>query len=262
MTGSRRPTVEVPHRGFTLLEMAVVLLIVSILLGGMLPTISGQVQQRRMGETLAQLNDIQQALLGFAVVNGRLPCPATSTSNGVESPVGGGNCSSFSNGSFLGYVPAATLGISPTDSQGYAIDSWGNRIRYAVSSWNSTTPSVSYVFTSASGISNAIAGTTGFSNLAPNLYVCSTATGISGTACAAGTSLTSNGVPAVLISTGLDGGVGATGLDETANLDNNKTFVSHVPAPGSAANGMFDDLVVWMSTNTLVNRMVAAGKLP
>lgn len=255
MTGSQRPIVKNTNCGFTLIEMAVVLLIVSLLLGGLLPTISSQVQQQRVSDTLKQLNDIQQALIGFAVINGRLPCPALSTT-GVESPAGGGSCATFYNG----FVPAATLGLSPTDSQGYAIDSWGNRIRYAVTSWSSTTPSVPYVFTSANGMSTAV--TAGFSNLSPNLLVCSTATGISASSCAAGTSLTTNGVPAVIFSTGKNGGAGGAGNDENANLDNNRTFVSHVPAPSPAANGEFDDLVIWISPNTLVNRMVAAGKLP
>ena len=63
------------QNGFTLLEMAIVLMIVGLLLGGILATISGQVQQQRVSETLKQLNDIQQALIGYAVNNGRFPCP-------------------------------------------------------------------------------------------------------------------------------------------------------------------------------------------
>jgi prepilin-type N-terminal cleavage/methylation domain-containing protein len=240
-------------RGFTLVEMAMVLMIVALLLGGLLPTISSQVEQQRVSETLKRLDEIQQALIGFAVRYGRLPCPAAPGSTGVESPSGGGNCTNFYNG----FVPASTLGLSQTDSQGYAIDPWGNRIHYAVTLWSSSSPSVNYVFTTANGMSAV-----GISNLSPNLLVCSTATGIGGTACAAGKSLTSSGVPAVIFSTGKNGGAGGAGSDENANLDNNPTYVSHVPAPSSATNGAFDDLVIWMSPNTLLNRMVAAGKLP
>ncbi|MFZ2541687.1 MAG: prepilin-type cleavage/methylation domain-containing protein, partial [Gallionella sp.] len=88
------------------------------------------------------------------------------------------------------------------------------------------------------------------------------ATGIANSSCAAGTSLTSiPGVPVVIYSTGKNGAQGSAGIDETANLDgtninNNRTFVSRDPAP------TFDDLVLWISSNILVNRMVAAGKLP
>jgi prepilin-type N-terminal cleavage/methylation domain-containing protein len=244
----------IQQKGFTLVEMAMVLLIVALLLGGMLVPLSAQMEQRNVSETQKALSEIKEAIIGYAIVNGRLPCPASSTSNGVENPMGGGNCSNFNNG----FVPAATLGLTPVDNQGYAIDAWNNRILYAVTSWSSTTPPVNYVFTTASGMSAV-----GISNLSPNLLVCSTATGISGSSCASGAALTSSpGVPVVIFSTGKNGAYGGTGTDEAANLDGNNTFVSHTPAPRSSANGEFDDIVVWISPNVLLNRMVAAGKLP
>lgn len=246
--------------GFTLVEMAMVLLIVALLLGGLLPTITSQVEQRNTAETSKQLDEIQQALIGFAIINGRLPCPATPTSNGAESPAGG-NCTSFSNGSFVGYIPAATLGLSGSTSSGLVLDSWGNPIRYAVTDETATVSgfnggSAFNVFTFQGGI-----GAVGISNLSPNLYVCSTSTGIGGTSCGTAPALTTNGVPAVIFSTGKDG-PSASGADELANLGNDKTFVSHIPSPSGATNGAFDDIVIWISPNVLVNRMVSAGKLP
>src|SRR5512140_1322115 len=62
--------------GFTLVAIAVVLLILAVLLGGLLPTLSGQIEQRRISDTRKQLDEIQQAIIGFAISNGRLPCPA------------------------------------------------------------------------------------------------------------------------------------------------------------------------------------------
>jgi len=238
--------------GFTLVEIAIVLLIVGLLLGGLLPTISVQIERQRTSDTTKQLNEIKEALIGFAITNGRLPCPASTTSNGAEDPAGGGNCASFLDG----FVPAATLGLTGTDSSGYAIDAWGNRIRYAATSWDNASPAVTDVYTTTSGMKTAT-----ISNLSPDLLVCSTSTGISGTSCN-GNSLTSNGVPAIIFSTGKNGATGGAGNDEAANLDGNRTFVSHVPAPSSATNGEFDDLVTWISPNVLVNRMVAAGQLP
>lgn len=244
--------------GFTLVEMAMVLFIVAMLLGGLLPTISGQVEQQRINETRKQLDEIKEALIGYAIINGRLPCPASATSNGMESFASAsdnastGKCSNFYNG----FLPASTLGLSGTDSLGFVIDPWGNRIRYAVTLWNN------YVFTTTNGMS-----TTGISGLSPNweayLQVCSTQTGISSSTCAAGASITSSpGVPIVIFSTGKNGGAGGTGLDEAANLNNNKTFVSHPFTPATATNGEFDDIVVWISPNVLINRMVVAGRLP
>jgi hypothetical protein len=93
------------------------------------------------------------------------------------------------------------------------------------------------------------------------LSVCATATGIAAADCGAATSLTSR-APALLLSIGKNGATGAAGADETANTNGDVVFVSHDAAPATAANGEFDDLVVWLSPNILFNRMVAAGRLP
>lgn len=236
-----------------------VLLIVALLLGGLVPTLSSQIEQRQISETSKQLDEIQQALIGYAVINGRLPCPASSSSNGVESPTTGtGIC----DHNYDGYVPAATLGLSGTDSSGFAVDSWGNRIHYAVTAWSGNT------YTVPNGMS-----TKGISSLTPlpDLLVCSSAlpaTGITGSSCGATTNaLTSNGVPVVIFSTGKNGAQGPAGIDEAANLDgtnanNNITFVSHTPSASGGAGGEFDHIVIWISPNTLINRMVTAGQLP
>ena len=124
--------------GFTLIEMAIVLMIVGLLLSGLLVPLSAQMEQRNITDTQKSLSEIKEALIGFALTYGRLPCPATSSSNGAEQFVPGhsaadGQCSNFYNG----YVPAATLGLSgTTDSSGFLIDSWGNRIHYAVTNAN------------------------------------------------------------------------------------------------------------------------------
>ncbi len=240
-------SVKSGSHGFSLAEMAIVLAIISLLLGGLLPTLSAQIELQRTGETRKQLDEIKEALLGFAIINGRLPCPASSTSNGAESPVTGtGLC----DHNYDGFVPAATLGLSGANGSGFAVDSWGNRIRYAVTAWSGNT------FTVPNGMS-----TKGISGLSPTILVCSTATGITGSSCASGTALTSSpGVPAVIFSTGRNGASGGMGADEAANLDNDQTFVSH--AISAASGNEYDDIMIWVSPNILLNRMVAAGKLP
>ncbi|MDP2785976.1 MAG: prepilin-type N-terminal cleavage/methylation domain-containing protein, partial [Sulfurimicrobium sp.] len=65
--------------GFTLVEMAIVLIIIGLLLGGLLMPLSAQMEQRRISETQKTLDEINQALIGFAVANKRLPCPSTQT---------------------------------------------------------------------------------------------------------------------------------------------------------------------------------------
>jgi|SRR3989338_7015200 len=245
--------------GFSLVEMAIVLAIVGLLLSGLIPTISTQIESQRTNETRKQLDEIQQALIGFAVANRRFPCPATSASNGEESPVGGGSCTNFYNG----YVPAATLGITSVDSSTkLVVDAWNNPIRYAIT--NNTISGVANTFTSIDGMKNATMGNITNANL---LNICASATGITGSDCGAAANKLTDKAPVLIYSTGKNGGYGGSGLDETANpnpnsANNDRVFVSHTPTPSTAPNGEFDDLMIWLSINTIFNRMVAAGQLP
>jgi len=167
------------NSGFSLLELAMVLAIVGFIMGGLLPTLSTQVDIQRIKDTRKQLEEVKDALIGFAAANGRLPCPASTTSNGYES-----FCTSASPGcgteTFYptaapahgnckyphdGLVPAVTLGLSPVDSQGYMVDAWSNRIHYAVTTVLDL--SNNNKFTGAATMKGA-----GIASLNGDLYVC------------------------------------------------------------------------------------------
>lgn len=237
--------------GFTLVELSVVLFVVALLLGGMMTTMSTQIEQQRIKDTQRILDEAKDALMGFAAANGRLPCPAAPGTTGVENPLGGGTCTHPWNG----FLPAVTLSMNQTDASGYALDSWGNRIAYAV------TTATSNSFTTANGLKSDWVG-----GIYPDLRVCNTAIGISGSGtsadCATGATL-SNSAVAVILSYGKNLQQSPQHTNEAANTANNRTFVSATPIPNDLPthNG-FDDLVTWLSANTLFNRMIAAGKLP
>jgi prepilin-type N-terminal cleavage/methylation domain-containing protein len=255
MTRSQRPRTQ----GFTLIEMAVVIAVVALLLGSILIPLATQVEERRFGETRRILDEAREALIGFAIANGRLPCPASPTSNGIESPAGG---TAACDNPHDGFLPAATLGIFPVDANGFAVDPWGNRIRYAVT--NVGTPGkVFTMLTGTVGISiSFLKGTLAPPGVeAPDLQVCSTATGASGGNCAAGATVAAN-VPAVLFSMGPNGLSASAGADEIANSDSDRLFVSRPMGAAGSTEGEYDDILVWLSPHVLYNRMVAAGKLP
>lgn len=114
--------------GFTLIEVAIVLFVLALLGGAILVPLSAQVEQRYYDETTRTMNDVRDALLGFAVVNRRLPCPDTD-GDGIENPAGGPPCTSAQ-----GSLPWATLGIGNTDA-------WGRPFLYRVTlAFTSTTP--------------------------------------------------------------------------------------------------------------------------
>jgi prepilin-type N-terminal cleavage/methylation domain-containing protein len=56
-------------RGFTLIELAIVLVIITILIGGLAVPLSAQIQARRIGETKRTLEEAREAIIGYAMSN-------------------------------------------------------------------------------------------------------------------------------------------------------------------------------------------------
>jgi len=230
------------ERGFTLVEMAIVLVIVGLLLGGLLMPLSTQVEQRRISETQKTLDEAKETLIGFAVRTGYLPCPAISATNGLEDRTG----SSCTGGKRQGFLPWATLGVSK-------LDSWNHILRY----------SVTLAFTDSA-----------------TLFTLSTPRDITIRTRDTGGALISQSaasdITAVIMSHGINGLLGttdsgvliantsATNIDEVTNASAAGTsFVTRVINNNTAApGGEFDDIVTWLSPNTLYSRMVSAQRLP
>jgi prepilin-type N-terminal cleavage/methylation domain-containing protein len=237
------------QKGFTLIEMAVVLMIVGLLLGGMLVPLSAQMDQRNISDTQKALSEIKEAIIGYALANGRLPCPATpSTATGVS---GAGTSVSLNASNVCsivkGVLPWATLGVNETDA-------WGNRYTYSVDTNFSDAISKN---TFGTGCSPSPAPTNA------SFALCSS--GTLNVLFATGGATIAGNIPVVVVSHGKNAAgaytpqgtqlTAGTG-DELENSNGDSTFVSHTPTP------TFDDLVVWISPNILLNRMVTAGKLP
>lgn len=263
----RRTRLPGRSRGFSLIELAIGLVIVAVLLSSLLVPLVTQVDQRRTAETQRLLEEARSALIGFVAANRRFPCPAVAASNGIESPVGGGNCTSSD-----GFLPAATLGLTPVDPQGFQTDPFGNqtnRIRYAIADVAIGGPET---FTTTGGMTTATMNGIATSAAAGNLLiVCSTASA-SATNCSAGVPLANGSAIAVIYSVGKNGVLYTGGcatpantcvgvsVDETENVDLNRVYVSH---PQSAAPGAeFDDMLVWISPSMLFGRLISAGQQP
>lgn len=258
------------QKGFTLAELAVVLVIVGLLLGGLMVPLSAQYDSRYVNDTQKSLNDIRDALIGFAIVNGRLPCPAdrtvgsgtsagveavtasggpckcTTASSGVAVATGGTACNDTSPNSVGGILPWATLGLPETDA-------WGNRYTYRITTrfGRKASGQTSFGCTPGSNPNSAA------------FALCSTGDIIIYTSSALTTTVAS-GIPAIVVSHGKNGyGAWNTGgsqndyssatADEQENANSGVNFVS---------NTSIDDQLIWISPNLLMNRMIAAGKLP
>jgi prepilin-type N-terminal cleavage/methylation domain-containing protein len=274
-------------QGFSLVELAVVMVILGFLMGGLFFTLSTQTEQRSFEETRRRLDQARELLLAFALINGRLPCPARSAATASPVTVAGDEVRTVgatptdcigdavtdhyggaSGGVTLGLLPARAIGFQQLDSAGFAIDAWGNRIRYAVArtitncSGSSATPH----FTNATNLKN-----NGISCQSNDLLICRSATGSgmneAGSPPTCGASggnqiMTSGLVVAIVFSTGKNGSVGGTGADEAENLDGGALFVWHAPASSNATNGEFDDQMTWITVGELYGKLIAGGQLP
>jgi len=234
-------------RGFSLIEVAIAVFVITLLLGGILVPLATQVELRKISETQKALDEIRDALLGFALANGYLPCPDKTTSAGAGTENDGQE--DVSLGICVvgeGNLPWVTLGTANADI-------WGNRFRYAVHlSFARRSPAIPGPFTLIT---------------TSNLRACTT------TACTSLLTSSADGPPAVILSHGKNG-FGArnattnaanpapVSADELENTDGDTTFVSRAQSATGSGAGEFDDVVTWIPRSVLLNRMVAAGKLP
>ena len=218
-------------QGFTLVELSIVLVIVALLTGGLMLGITAQRNAAENSDAQRQLDNIREALLGYAMTNGRLPCPAdpASTAGNEDRLSQNSQCNRVDttrNGIF-GVIPWATLGLPETDP-------WGRRFTYYVNA-DFTKP----ITGAPSSFDLKTVGNADIKNTVtppPNTIT-----------------IASN-LPAVVVSHGSNG-VGTSG-DELENANSTLTFVSRTPGAD------FDDLVTWIAPGILMAKMVAAGRLP
>lgn len=234
-------------RGFTLVEMAIASIVIGLILGSILVPLSRQAELRQKADTQRILDETREALLGYALANGYLPCPAISSTNGLEDR-SAGVCT---GGKRSGFLPWQTLGVAK-------LDAWGRILGYSV------TPAYS-----ATGLS-----------LTTNPDMRIQARDTSG----ALTNLTNaNSVVAVVVSSGPNGYGAyndqavaqanpsdwpASNTDENTNATGTTLFVFRdrqdqgTSLAGAGAGGEFDDMVVWLPAVTLFQRLVTAKVLP
>ena len=249
--------------GFTLLEVLVVLMIVGILMSGLAMPLAAQVNAKRQDETRRQLDEAREALLGFAATNGRLPCPASAVSRGQESftasgDAANGDCSHFHDG----YLPAAALGLSALDAEGFLRDAWGSprsRIRYAVFGAGSAVNGIVNPLTRANGMQAAtLPGLGGASHY---LYICGSGSGVTASGCGPATNQLTRRAAFVLLSLGANATADIPpASDEARNVDGDGVFVFRDPSAGNA--NAFDDIILWVPVHLVVSRLLAAGRLP
>ncbi len=232
--------------GFTLVELAMVLLIIGLLLGGLLMPLATQIEQRDRSFVQQELEEIKKALFGYAVINGRLPCPSFETN---PASVDYGKPDNSRCGE-EGILPWRVLGVAETDPWGAprsaASSLWVGHWRYRVREEftnelqmdvhfedNMPGSSADELVVFHEDITNKLTASGGDS---PVLIVYSTGP---------------NRVP--------DDGNSDSALHDPAiapTAPNDTEFQGGVPYSG------FDDIMVWMTRPVLLSTMLSARVLP
>lgn len=230
--------------GFTLIELSVVVAVIALLLGTLLVPLGMQVDQRNVSLTQKQLDEIREALVGYAMVNGRLLRPAISDTDGRERAT---PCADARD--CTGLLPWVTLGVQK-------VDAWGKLFGYSVAPQYANA-TVDFNTPASLKTVQTRLPTGAVANLATEL----TAVVISYGASNWGRTETGNDVQ----------DNSTTNVDEDTNNDKFHCtvaaqctdFISRPLARAtSAPGGEFDDQLTWVPQTILLSRLVAAGKLP
>jgi len=270
------------QKGFTLIEIAIVLLIVTILLGYTVALFPRQQELKQYRAVDKEMDEIIAAIVGFAQVNGRLPCPDTSGDvNGttvlgivdgqediddlILNDDGTAGTDGFPDNckAFFGFLPSATLGMNgDINANGQLQDPWGRVYRYAVSDVDAGVGGVDLV--SRNGIREE-----GISNVIPDIFICDGSDDAEDDLdCdeVTGNQVVGN-VAAVIISLGKNFDLTAASSNiQEENFDdfndgtNDKVYISTTRS--DVAGAEFDDIVKWISPNLLFSKMIEADQLP
>jgi len=259
--------------GFSLVEMAVVTLLVGIFLTMGLAAFRASQDAQAVSTTLAKQNAIRDALIGYLRRYGRLPCADIdfSAPDGIENRSTAGDpttsCATSPSNARFGLVPYSTLGLA----RDAAVDGWGNFFSYQVSNsvssdaFNPGTPSYN----------SPIPGYYRDWTLTANLRSGNTGEITVNDRDASGNVITAaSNVVVVVVSHGPNG-FGAytisgtrnslpSGADELENTNgaSDTTFFSRTPTTNdSASGGAFDDRVMFLKAEDLLNPLFKDGSL-
>lgn len=255
------------NSGFTLIELAIVMVVVSIMIGSMLGPLKQQIDDQKIKDTEQQLKEIHDALLGFAAFEGRLPCPTEPGKNGLELALLN-DCEGVQHG----FVPANTLGLQGnTNDQGLLLDAWNQPIRYSISNSDDNNNN-KWDFLIIDDIRDGFR----VGNLLEDnpLIICDRNSPSDNDCTGASRSIVDE-LPVVFFSTGprypIQSNRGNIEMSDAENENLGATLNGiEVPddnvfadADFSVRRGQeFDDIVMWVSPNILYGKLLQAGKLP
>lgn len=270
------------QKGFTLIEIAVVFVILAALLAASIYPLTAQRESAHIAEAKIKLKEIQEALYGFAIAQDRIPCPTLPNNGGASVPLNPvtpatgppDNCQSYH-----GFVPSTTLGISGSvNCDGLLLDPWGQPYRYSVTSTDDPVngnPGYADFVVSDETSQVQIINLDPVIMTGPNQYlrVCRNL----GVGCPASApiDIVSDYAVAVIYSLGKPRSTSNAQEDQNAGeaaplasscgiasyeMPNDRFFYS--AERREIVGQEFDDIMIWISPNILYSRLLQAGQLP
>lgn len=234
------------QHGFTLAELAIVLLILSVLAAALVVPFRARLETDRRVQTARMLDDIQAALVGYAIVHGRLPCPTTRR-NPLDARYGEEEIDGATNNCVVateGMLPWRTLGLPAFDAWGHArsveADPWTGYFRYRVDrGFSSVQPGIRIKADTLYADTIKVIDHDG-NEITVSSY--------------SGTEVLKNTQAVALVYT--------TGPDLTPNGANaSYEAVGDATYETGEPTTAFDDMVVWIGRPLLIARMAQAGAL-
>lgn len=254
-----------PSRGFSLVELSIVLLILGVLTRTAIVPMTRVVENRQRHTAESQLSAIRESVIAHVVANGALPCPVKLNALSAEpGSVSGSRFISAENTARLmggndrqvctvsqGGVPAATLGLfGSVDSDGALLDPWNRPYRLAVSLVSHTEHGSADL---PDWTSPGEAAQVGLKALHADILVCSRSVGDN---CSA-RDLRSSEIASLVWTSGKDDSNSGA---QRENLDGDDVFVSQEHS--NVQEHRFDDQMMWVSAADVMYWMLRAGWLP
>jgi prepilin-type N-terminal cleavage/methylation domain-containing protein len=278
-------TIKNKNNGFSLIELAMVLFILSLMMGSFLTPLATSLEQRDREKTNELLEEVRESLIGYALVNGHLPCPdcpnnATGNcgivetamapnnpiNNGIEDGTDGpGVATGYETRSIantfdqcataVGNLPWVTLDVPENDA-------WGNHFIYGVMDEFADDTDGTGMGLPTPTCSNPAVGVSFCLDSADDAII---------TINDANNVSVATNVPVLVVSTGNStvdfanltvAQIAALSDAEKENLDGlaDSLFIAndYIKTDGAA----FDDMLMWISPSLLMYQMVRAERLP
>ena len=240
-------------KGFTLIEVAIVLAIVGIIMAGMFGGMGALRESAKFKEDQRKLQDIKSALISYVAVNGYLPCPTNPNdgNTGLQSPPENRATTDGSCDVTFGYLPYADIGSHSVNAYGLPFSYSINTGATADSNTKNKDHSASYFGASNCDINNG--NPPCFNSSTPptatnlgsgNFNICKS---IIGGNCV--DPLAQN-IPLVVISHGQNSCANASNLEQE-NCNQNQNYLQATQA--RSGSNAFDDVLIWLSSLEIKN---------